>query len=144
MYTSINEFAKRQQQPQYKIVGKYQNCLAVEANGYRSFFIFEKDLQKLAAEQFSKANLMNGYFKGTAIIGKKQEKIKRSTTDYSSPFHTGQVIPSQEETEQFSEDEEFDFTYDSKMSSDVINKLLDIVIPTQYVKGTVVKKLYLG
>lgn len=142
MYTSINEFAKAQST--YKIIAKYNGCLAVEANGYRSFIIFEQDLQKLAAEQFSKANLMNGYFRGTAIIGKKEQNKKRSTTDYSSPFHTGQVIPSKEENEEFSEDEEFDFTYDSKMSSDVINKLLDKVIPTQYVKGTVVKKLYLG
>ena len=139
--TSINEFAKSKMQP--KIVAKIQNCIAVEY-GFRNFFIFQNDYEKLAADDFRKANLMNDYFTGTAIIGQKNKNTKRSTTDFSDPMHTGQVMASEEEKQEFSEDEEIDFVYDRKMDTAMINKLLDKIVPLTYIPGTVVKKVYLG
>lgn len=145
MITSINEFAKKQQsKPSYKVIAELENCIAVEYHGFNTVLIFKNDLHKLIEKDFSNVNLMNNYFTGTAVIGKQDHKIRRSTTDYSDPFHKGQVIPDKKESEQFSDDEEFDFKYDNQMSSTMINKLLDIVIPQTYVKGTVVKKVYLG
>ena len=83
-----------------------------------------------------KVSLMNGYFTGVAYIGGKEAEDK-GTEDYSSPFHTGQVISNDD----FDDVEEMDFQYSRSIPDNIVRKYLDEYVSKNY-NGKIVKIIY--
>lgn len=83
-----------------------------------------------------RVSFMSGYFSGTAIIGGDNEK-SRGEEDYSSPFHTGQVISN----DNFEEVEEVDFRYSRRMPSSVVRQKLEEYVSKHY-NGKIIKINY--
>jgi hypothetical protein len=84
-----------------------------------------------------RVSFMSGYFSGTAIIGGDNEK-SRGEEDYSSPFHTGQVINSDEFEDGI---EEVDFRYSRRMPSSVVRQKLEEYVSKHY-NGKIIKITY--
>ena len=99
---------------------------------------YEKDFEE------NKINLMNNYFTGTAIIGPNEifpgveDTEEPGVTDYSSPFHKGQVI-SNETYDDW--EEEVDFTYHRSISENYIKKELDKYVQDNY-ENSKIKHFY--
>lgn len=85
-------------------------------------------------------DLTNGYRTGTVHISQK-EMENRGSEDFSSPFHTGQVIPDDDYSE---EDmiEEMDFTFNPRISNEIINKKLEEIVEKDYNNCKIVKTYY--
>ena len=80
--------------------------------------------------------LNNGYFTGTAIIGDESSK-DRGSVDFSSPFHTGQVLHDDEEEMT----EELDFRFHESIPENIVRKYLDEFVSKIY-NGKIVKIYY--
>jgi hypothetical protein len=81
-------------------------------------------------------SLNDGYFTGTAIIG--EESVEdRGSVDFSSPFHTGQVLHDDEEGMV----EELDFRFHKSIPEDMLRKHLDEFVSKGY-NGKIVKIYY--
>ena len=130
----ITNEAKR---PPYEIIAEKDGVLLVDV-GFSPIMLFKNDLEKLAANNFKDANLMNNYFSGTAIVGEGETKSPK-TTDYSSPLHKGQVI----DNEKFEDAEEFDFKYNRNINNKTIETLCDMYAIHVYQPGLKVLKTYL-
>lgn len=79
------------------------------------------------------------YYTGTAFIGTEDMKDS-GVTDYSSPFHSGQVIGNELPD---SEIEEIDFKYSRTMSYNYIKKQLNKIVQRDYNPGSKIIKLIL-
>lgn len=81
-------------------------------------------------------SLNDGYFTGTAIIGSESAEDKGSV-NFSSPFHTGQVLHDEDDDEV----EEMDFKFHESIPENIVRKHLDEFVSKGY-NGKIVKIYY--
>jgi hypothetical protein len=122
------------------VLGEVNGVIIVDF-AFRPIIMFKKDFAKHQSEEFKNANLSQGFFTGTAIVGKGPARSE--FVNYSSPFHKGQVIEEPDEREEEEEQEEFDFKFDEHISRTVIEKLTALYCKKTYEKGYTIKKLIL-
>ena len=84
----------------------------------------------------NRVSFMDGYFSGTLLIGGDDQEDK-GEEDYSSPFHTGQVMGGDD----FDGVEEVDFRYNRRMPSGIVRKKLEEYVSKNY-NGKIVKITY--
>ncbi len=101
----------------------------VIGGGFSPIIGYKSDLEN------DKVSLMDGYQTGTVYIGDESVETKKSV-DYSSPFHTGQVIGDGVE-----DCEEMDFSYSRSIDSNVVEDLLRKHVEENY-DGKIIKIVY--
>ena len=115
------------------------NINTIKKESVNDIVLVEKD-QPIIAYQIDVENntlsLNDGYFTGTAIIGSESVE-DRGSVDFSSPFHTGQVLHDDEEEMV----EEMDFRFHESIPEDVVRKHLDEFVSKGY-NGKIVKIYY--
>jgi|APSaa5957512535_1039671.scaffolds.fasta_scaffold354335_1 hypothetical protein len=79
--------------------------------------------------------LMNGYYTGTAFVG-DEETERQGDVNYSSPFHSGQVVGDDVE-----DTEEVDFSFHRRIDGETVERLLSDHISKNY-NGKIVKIVY--
>ena len=116
------------------------NINTIKKESVNDIVLVERD-QPIVAYQIDVENntlsLNDGYFTGTAIIGEESSEDKGSV-DFSSPFHTGQVLHDEEEEEM---GEELDFRFHESIPEDIVRKHLDEFVSKVY-NGKIVKIYY--
>ena len=96
--------------------------------GDRPIIAYQRDVDS------NNLSLMDGYYSGTAIVGSGTDK---GSVDFSSPFHTGQVLHDDEGDDV----EEVDFKFHNNISKSVVRKYLDDYVSKHY-NGKIVKVYY--
>jgi hypothetical protein len=90
---------------------------------------YQKDIES------NNTSLMDGYYTGTVYIGDESDE-RESDVDYSSPFHTGQVMG-----DGLNDVDEMDFSYSRSVPSDKVEQLLKDHVSKNY-NGKIVKIVY--
>jgi hypothetical protein len=135
-FTRFNE-AKKKDEPKYEVLATKNGWSLVTLGRFGTPMILSASkVEKLAEKDFKEVNLMNDYFSGTAMLGSGKEGDK--ITDFSDPNYKGQIEYGDEEF-----DEEVDFKYDRSANNSVIKDLLKVIVERDYIKGTVIKSVYL-
>lgn len=115
------------------------NINTIKKESVNDIVLVEKDQPIIAYQRDVESDtlsLRDGYFTGTAIIGEESSE-DRGYTDFSSPFHTGQVLHDEEDGIV----EELDFKFHRSIPEDVVRTHLDEFVSKGY-NGKIVKIYY--
>ena len=113
-----------------KLYESYNEVVVKE--GYPLIIGYQNDIDS------RNVGLDNGYYTGTILIGSNESEDK-GMTDYSSPFHTGQVTGDELDDDDFGV-EEMDFTYNRGISTDIVRQKLDEIVARDY-NGKITKMI---